>query len=38
MKSYWMYILCSKRNGIIYREVVSNFARRVYENREQLLI
>ena len=37
MKSYWIYILSSKKNGTLYIGVTNNLARRVYEHKEKLL-
>ena len=36
MKHYWVYILCSGRNGTLYVGVTSDIARRVYEHKEGL--
>jgi putative endonuclease len=37
MKTFWVYILASKRNGTIYTDVTSDLVRRVYEHREGLV-
>ena len=33
MSSYWVYILCSKRNGTLYVGVTKDLSRRVYEHK-----
>ena len=37
MKSFYVYILASKRNGTLYVGVTSNLARRIFEHREGLV-
>ena len=37
MKAYWVYILCSKRNGTLYVGVTNNLARRVYKHKHGLV-
>ncbi|MFA7171451.1 MAG: GIY-YIG nuclease family protein [Candidatus Paceibacterota bacterium] len=34
MKSYFVYILASQRNGTLYIGVTSNIARRIWEHKE----
>ena len=33
MKSYWVYILCSKKNGTLYICVTNDPVRRIYEHK-----
>ena len=37
MKTYYVYILASKRNGILYVGVTSDIARRLYEHKNNLI-
>ncbi|MEE8328302.1 MAG: GIY-YIG nuclease family protein [Thermodesulfovibrionia bacterium] len=36
MKKFYVYILCSKRNGILYIGITSNLIKRVYEHKNNL--
>ena len=35
-KSYWVYILCSQRNGTLYTGYTGDLAKRIYVHREKL--
>lgn len=37
MKSYFVYILASKRNGTLYTGITNNLTRRIYEHRQNLI-
>jgi len=37
MKSYWVYILCSQRNGTLYIGITNNLPRRIHEHKEHLV-
>jgi len=36
MNYFYVYILCSKRNGTLYTGVTSNLVKRVYEHKNDL--
>jgi putative endonuclease len=36
MKSFFVYILCSRQNGTLYTGVTSNLVKRVYEHKNNL--
>ena len=36
MKNFYVYLLCSKRNGTLYTGVTSNLVKRVYEHKNNL--
>lgn len=35
-KTYWVYILCSCKNGTLYIGITSNLPRRIYEHKNGL--
>jgi len=37
MKNFYVYILCSKRNGTLYTGVTSDLAKRIYEHKNNLV-
>ena len=37
MKKYYVYILCSKRNGTLYTGVTSDIVKRIYEHKNGLV-
>ena len=37
MKCYWVYILCSQKNGTLYIGVTNDLARRIYEHQQYLI-
>jgi putative endonuclease len=37
MRQYWVYILCSKKNGTLYIGVTNDLARRVHQHKQKLI-
>ena len=38
MKQYYVYILASKKNGVLYIGITSGLVKRVYEHKNNLII
>jgi putative endonuclease len=36
-KQYWIYILCSKPNGTLYKGITNNLLRRIYDHKAGLI-
>ncbi|MCC8418553.1 MAG: GIY-YIG nuclease family protein [Rickettsia endosymbiont of Glossina mortisans submortisans] len=34
---YWVYILCSDRNGTLYIGITNNILRRIYEHKQKII-
>ncbi|MCD4656336.1 MAG: GIY-YIG nuclease family protein [Planctomycetes bacterium] len=37
MKTYYVYILASKKNGVLYTGFTSDLTRRIYEHKQEQL-
>jgi putative endonuclease len=37
MKQYYVYIICSKRNGTLYTGITSDIIKRIYEHKNNLV-
>jgi len=37
MKNFYVYMLCSKRNGTLYAGVTSDLVKRIYEHKNNLV-
>ena len=37
MKTYYVYILCSRRNGTLYTGVTSDIIKRIYEHKNNIV-
>lgn len=35
MRNYWVYILCSGKNGTLYIGVTNNLAQRIYQHKQK---
>jgi putative endonuclease len=37
MKTYYVYILCNKKNGVLYTGITNDLKRRIYEHKNKLV-
>ena len=37
MKNYYVYLLCNKKNGVLYTGVTNDLKRRMYEHKKKLV-
>ncbi|MEK7096583.1 MAG: GIY-YIG nuclease family protein [Patescibacteria group bacterium] len=37
MKNYYIYMMASKKDGVLYIGVTNNLARRVYEHKQEII-
>ena len=37
MNTYYVYILASKKNGVLYTGITNNLIKRIYEHKENLI-